>query len=142
MLFRSRIVAATNADLKAAVASGAFREDLFFRLAVIVVNLPPLRERGEDVAVVAQAFLDRFATENKKSGLSFSPDAQRAMQRHPWPGNVRELQNRIQRGAIMTDGKRITAADLDLDDGGESGPVSTLKEARDTLDRVVPSPAL
>ena len=130
-----RIVAATNADLKAAVASGAFREDLFFRLAVIVVNLPALRERGEDFAVVAQEFLDRFATENKKSGLSFAPDAQRAMQRHNWPGNVRELQNRIQRGVIMTDGKRITASDLDLDDAGDSGATTTLKEARDTLDR-------
>ena len=130
-----RIVAATNADLKAAVAGGAFREDLFFRLAVIVVNLPALRERGEDFAVVAQEFLDRFATENKKSGLSFAPDAQRAMQRHNWPGNVRELQNRIQRGVIMTDGKRITASDLDLDDAGDSGATTTLKEARDTLDR-------
>ena len=130
-----RIVAATNADLKQAVASGGFREDLFFRLAVIVVNLPPLRERGEDFAVVAREFLDRFATENKKSGLSFAPDAQRAMQRHNWPGNVRELQNRIQRGVIMTDGKRITAADLDLDDADESGATGTLKEARDTLDR-------
>ena len=130
-----RIVAATNADLKAAVASGAFREDLFFRLAVIVVNLPPLRERGEDFAVVAQEFLDRFAKENKKSGLSFAPDAQRAMQRHNWPGNVRELQNRIQRGVIMTDGKRITVSDLDLDDAGDSGAITTLKEARDTLDR-------
>ncbi|MEO7319130.1 MAG: PEP-CTERM-box response regulator transcription factor [Chthoniobacteraceae bacterium] len=131
----ARIVAATNADLKQAVASGAFREDLFFRLAVIVVNLPPLRERGEDFAVVAQEFLNRFAVENGKSGLSFASDAQRAMQRHTWPGNVRELQNRIQRGAIMTDGKRITAADLDLDDASESGATGTLKEARDTLDR-------
>ena len=138
----ARIVAATNADLKAAVASGAFREDLFFRLAVIVVHLPPLRERGEDFAVVAREFLERFAKENGKSGLSFAPDAQRAMQRHPWPGNVRELQNRIQRGVIMTDGKRITAADLDLDDAGESGATGTLKEARDTLDREMVQRAL
>ncbi len=137
-----RIVAATNADLKQSVASGAFREDLFFRLAVIVVNLPPLRERGEDFAVVAQDFLDRFAKENGKSGLSFSPDAQRAMQRHTWPGNVRELQNRIQRGVIMTDGKRITAHDLDLDDASESGAGSTLKAARDTLDREMVQRAL
>ena len=137
-----RIVAATNADLKAAVASGAFREDLFFRLAVIVVHLPPLRERGEDFAVVAQEFLERFATENGKSGLSFAPDAQRAMQRHGWPGNVRELQNRIQRGVIMTDGKRLTAADLDLDDGREASPGQTLKEARDILDREMVQRAL
>ena len=137
-----RIVAATNADLKQAVARGAFREDLFFRLAVIVVNLPPLRERGEDFAVVAQEFLERFATENGKSGLSFAPDAQRAMQRHGWPGNVRELQNRIQRGVIMTDGKRLTAADLDLDDGREASPGQTLKEARDILDREMVQRAL
>ena len=137
-----RIVAATNADLKQSVARGAFREDLFFRLAVIVVNLPPLRERGDDFAVVAQAFLDRFATENRKSGLSFSPDAQRAMQRHGWPGNVRELQNRIQRGVIMTDGKRLTATDLDLDDPRDAGTSTTLKEARDALDREMVQRAL
>ncbi len=137
-----RVVAATNADLKQAVASGAFREDLFFRLAVIVVNLPPLRERGDDFAVVARTFLDRFAAENKKSGLSFAPDAQRAMQRHGWPGNVRELQNRIQRGVIMTDGKRITAADLDLGDAGDGESATTLKEARDALDREMVQRAL
>ncbi len=138
----TRIVAATNADLKQSVAKGAFREDLYFRLAVIVVNLPPLRERGEDFAVVAQAFLDRFATENAKSGLSFAPDALRAMLRHAWPGNVRELQNRIQRGVIMADGKRLTAADLDLADASDAAAVSTLKEARDGLDREMVQRAL
>ena len=138
----TRIVAATNADLKQAVASGAFREDLYFRLAVVVVHLPPLRERGEDFAVVARAFLERFAAENGKSGLSFAPDAQRAMQRHAWPGNVRELQNRIQRGVIMTDGKRLTAADLDLADASETASGNTLKEARDSLDREMVQRAL
>ena len=137
-----RLVAATNADLKQSVAKGAFREDLYFRLAVVVVHLPPLRERGEDFAVVAQAFLDRFATENGKSGLSFATDAQRAMQRHAWPGNVRELQNRIQRGVIMTDGKRLTATDLDLADAGDNASGSTLKEARDSLDREMVQRAL
>ena len=137
-----RIVAATNADLKQSVAKGAFREDLYFRLAVIVVNLPPLRERGEDFAVVAQAFLDRFAAENGKSGLSFAPDAQRAMQRHAWPGNVRELQNRIQRGVIMADGKRLTATDLDLADASDNVSGGTLKEARDSLDREMVQRAL
>ena len=137
-----RIVAATNADLKQSVASGAFREDLYFRLAVVVVHLPPLRERGEDFAVVAQAFLDRFAAENGKSGLSFAPDAQRAMQRHAWPGNVRELQNRIQRGVIMADGKRLSASDLDLAEASESGAGHTLKEARDSLDREMVQRAL
>ena len=138
----TRIVAATNADLKQAVASGAFREDLYFRLAVVVLHLPPLRERGEDFAVVARAFLERFAAENGKSGLSFAPDAQRAMQRHGWPGNVRELQNRIQRGVIMTDGKRLTAADLDLADASETASGNTLKEARDSLDREMVQRAL
>jgi two-component system, NtrC family, response regulator len=100
-----RVIAATNADLKQAIAVGKFREDLYFRLAVVTLNLPPLRERGDDLVMVAQQFLQRYAAQNGKTGLSFSPNAVRALHRHPWPGNVRELQNRVQRAVIMADGK-------------------------------------
>ncbi len=131
----TRIVAATNSDLKAGVAAGTFREDLFFRLAVIVIELPPLRDRGEDVEVIAQAFLQRYAAQNGKTGVTFAPDAVRAIHLHQWPGNVRELQNRVQRGVIMADRKRITADDLELTEAVTGLPPQTLKEARDALDR-------
>ena len=138
----TRFIAATNADLKQLIANGKFREDLYFRLAVVVINLPPLRERGEDVAVVATEFLHRFAAQNGKTGLSFGPDALRAINRHPWPGNIRELQNRVQRAVIMADRKRITAMDLELGETGEPGGAATLKEARESVEREMVQQAL
>lgn len=131
-----RIVAATNADLKEAIKSGGFREDLYFRLAVVVVHLPALRERGDDVRLVSREFLKRFASQNGRKELSFTPDAERALLRHHWPGNVRELQNRVQRAVIMAEGGRLTAADLELTDTGEApAPGLTLKEAREQVER-------
>ncbi len=108
-----RVVAATNADLKSLIAKGEFREDLFFRLAVVVVNLPSLRMREDDTILLAQTFLARFAALNSKTGLSFSPEALRVLARHPWPGNVREMQNRVQRAVIMADSARIGVDDLE-----------------------------
>src|SRR5690606_6821764 len=128
-----RILAATNADLKKGMADGTFREDLFYRLAVIQIVLPPLREREDDILVLAQAFLQRFGQESGKTNLTFAPDAVRAIRQHEWPGNVRELQNRVRRGVIMG-GKRITAADLELTANG-TGSGSTLREAREQLER-------
>src|SRR5438309_1955681 len=127
----TRIIAATNVDLKQAVANGRFREDLYFRLAVVVIKLPPLRDRGEDVDLLAREFLQQFAAQSDKGSLRFAPDAVRAVKRHTWPGNVRELQNRIKRAVIMADGKRVTASDLELNAGGEVVPAATLKEARE-----------
>jgi len=139
----TRIVTATNVDLKAAVARGTFREDLFFRLAVIVIHLPPLRDRAGDVALLANAFLHRFAAENGRSGASFSPDALRAINSYAWPGNVRELQNRVQRAVIMGDNKRrLTAEDLELTSAQTGAPPLTLREARDNLDREMVTSAL
>ena len=109
-----RIIAATNADLKSAIADGRFREDLYFRLAVVVIGLPPLRERGDDIAVVATEFLNRFAAQSGKTGVTFAPETLRAAGRYSWPGNVRELQNRVHRAIIMADGRRITPADMEL----------------------------
>ncbi|HUS63481.1 MAG TPA: sigma-54 dependent transcriptional regulator [Kofleriaceae bacterium] len=105
-----RVIAATNVDLTAAMADGRFREDLFFRLSVIEIKIPPLRERAEDVMPLADGFLARFAGDAPRS---FTPEARAALEDHAWPGNVRELQNRVQR-AVLIGSPAITAADLDL----------------------------
>jgi two-component system NtrC family response regulator len=138
----TRVVAATNTDLKQAISQGKFREDLYFRLAVVVINLPPLRERGEDVALLGQQFLQRFAVENGKKGLVFAPETLRVMNRHTWPGNVRELQNRIQRAVIMADGKRISVADMELSEAADPLPTASLKQARENVERETVQQAL
>ena len=138
----TRVIAATNVDLKDAVAKGKFREDLYFRLAVVVIKLPPLRDRGEDVDLLAREFLQQFAAQCDKPSLTFAPDALRAVKRHTWPGNVRELQNRVKRAVIMADGKRVTASDLELTDGAEGIPAPTLKEARENIERELVEQAL
>lgn len=97
-----RVVAATNRDLEQMVKSGTFREDLYFRLAVIPVHLPPLRERPEDIALIAGHLLARHAVKLRRGVTGFSPEALAAMRRHPWQGNIRELDNRIQRGVALT----------------------------------------
>jgi two-component system NtrC family response regulator len=137
----ARIVAATNVNLQESVASGKFREDLYFRLAVLVVRLPALRERGDDVTLVAKEFLRRYGAQHLRTGLTFSPDALRAMNQHSWSGNVRELQNRVQRAVIMADGKRVTARDLELA-AADGAPAQTLREARDAVDREMVQGAL
>lgn len=106
-----RIVSATNADLPRMIREGQFREDLYYRLAVIELALPALRERPEDVPLLAEHFLQRFVPEG---GVSLSPDARQALAQHDWPGNVRELQNRLQRAALTRTGATISAADLGL----------------------------
>lgn len=130
-----RIIAATHADLKSAIADGRFREDLYFRLAVVVIGLPPLRERGNDIAVVATEFLNRFAAQSGKTGVTFAPETLRAASRYSWPGNVRELQNRVHRAIIMADGQRITPADMELNHVPGGIPATTLKEARENIER-------
>jgi two-component system NtrC family response regulator len=131
----TRVVAATNADLKKSMAAGTFREDLFYRLAVVQVALPPLRERANDVRLLAQYFLNRFAAQANKPNLSFDQDAIRALNRHTWPGNVRELENCVRRAAIMTEGRRVTAADLELNSSGMGANIVTLKDAREAVER-------
>jgi two-component system NtrC family response regulator len=138
----TRVVAATNADLRKAMATGAFREDLFYRLAVVQILLPPLRDRENDVRLLAQFFLNRFAAQANKPHLAFDPDAIRAMNRHAWPGNVRELENCVRRAAIMADGRRVKAADLELNPAGLGPNVTTLKEAREAVERQMVQHAL
>lgn len=130
----TRVIAATNADLKKGMTTGSFREDLFYRLAVVQITLPALRDRDDDKTLLAQAFLQRFAVENGKNGLTFAPDALRAIRMHSWPGNVRELQNRVKRGVIMSESKRINASDLELETSGAALQGITLKEARERLE--------
>jgi two-component system NtrC family response regulator len=131
----ARVITATNVDLQQAIAAGKFREDLYFRLAVVVIKLPPLRERGEDTGVLAREFLQRYSVQNGRANMTFAPEALRAMNCHPWPGNVRELQNRIKRAVIMTDGRRITEADLELTDSRSNPPALTLREARENVEK-------
>jgi two-component system, NtrC family, response regulator len=131
----TRVVAATNVNLQEAVAAGRFREDLYFRLAVVVVKVPPLRERGDDIRLVAKEFLRRYSRQHKKGLATFTADAQRALTLHPWPGNVRELQNRVQRAVIMSEGRRVTAGDLELADLLAEQAPQTLREAREAVER-------
>jgi two-component system response regulator HydG len=107
-----RVLAATNVDLAAAVAAGTFREDLYYRLAVFPVRLPPLRERGDDVALLAAHFLVDAAARAGKKLAGFSADALEVLLRWPWPGNVRELSNAVERAAILEDGAEVTTASL------------------------------
>ena len=139
----TRIVAATNADIKQMIDNGKFREDLYFRLAVVTIRLLPLRERGDDIAFLAREFLQRYAAQSGRTKLVFSPGALRAMSRYSWPGNVRELQNRVKRGVIMASGSRVTAKDLELDqdlDATSSAP--TLRQAREHVEREMIQQAL
>ena len=98
-----RLIAATNRDLRAEVDAGRFRQDLFYRMNVVPITLPPLRERGDDILLLAQHFLDASAKRQRKNIVSFSPDARELLLRHPWPGNVRELENALERAVALSD---------------------------------------
>jgi DNA-binding NtrC family response regulator len=107
-----RLVAATNKNLAELVKTGAFREDLFFRLQTVEIWLPPLRERLEDIPLMAQAFLRQFAKENDKNVTGFTADALELLLHYRWPGNVRELRTAVERGVVLCRGDRVTARDL------------------------------
>ncbi|MFI5445898.1 PEP-CTERM-box response regulator transcription factor [Polaromonas sp. UC242_47] len=107
-----RIVCATHQDLNALSKEGRFREDLYYRLAEIVVKIPPLRERVGDAALLAHAFVRRFSQEQNRSSMTLSEEAVRAIELHPWPGNIRELENCIKRATIMAEGNQITSEDV------------------------------
>ncbi len=107
-----RIVAATNRDLEAEVEGGRFREDLYYRLNVIPLHLPPLRERGGDILLLSDYFLTQFCRKKNRKKLGFSPDVEAVLQHYPWPGNVRELENIMERLSILCDGEVVQRADL------------------------------
>ena len=134
----TRIVCATHQDLEAMIGEQAFREDLFYRLAEIVIRIPALAERAGDATLLAKAFLKRFSKEMNPAVTGFAPDALAAIDAWNWPGNVRELENRVKRAVIMSDGKLIAAEDLDLTRDGEEEPCAlNLKSAREEADRKV-----
>ncbi len=121
-----RIISATNADLRAEVAAGRFRQDLLFRLNTIEIHVPPLRERREDIPQLAQHFLEIYARRYRKNLAGFDSAALDALLAHPWPGNVRELDHAIERAVLMAAGDRIRPADLALRRGGEPGRLEDL----------------
>jgi DNA-binding NtrC family response regulator len=127
-----RILSATNADLAAEVQAGRFREDLLFRLNTIRIHLPPLRERPEDIPMLASHFLGRYSARYRKNLSGFDGAASRALAQHPWPGNVRELAHVVERAVLMTAEDEIRAADLGLAEA--SGRPPTLEDL--TLEEV------
>ena len=131
----TRIVCATHQNVDAMVAVGRFREDLYYRLAEIVVRIPALAERSGDAGVLARHFLAKYAKAMPVGVTGFAPDARAAIDGGGWPGNVRELENRIKRAVIMADGKLITAADLDLDGNADEAEGLNLRAVREVADR-------
>jgi two-component system NtrC family response regulator len=133
-----RIIAATNSDIESDISTGNFREDLYYRLNVISITLPPLKERGEDVILLAKAFLKRFSQEMGINVSGFTPEALSAIRWYNWPGNVRELENKVRRAIIMAREPYISPEDLDLDGAGKEAPAQpqdlTLKGAREHLE--------
>ncbi len=138
----ARVIAATNTNLQEAMKKGSFREDLFYRLAVVVVELPALRDRDGDVLLLAKYFLQKYAAESRKRGVSFGAAAVQAMTSYRWPGNVRELENRIRRAVIMADGSKLSPTDLGLEAVGTPAPGLGLREAREALERELVQQAL
>jgi two-component system NtrC family response regulator len=130
----TRVLTATNRDIKEAMSNGSFREDLYFRIGVITIQLPRLREREGDVLLLSQAFLNRYAKEGKKRLTGFTREAIDAIEGYDWPGNVRELENKIKRAVVMAEGTRVKPEDLEMALGEEKQPTG-LKEAREALER-------
>jgi two-component system NtrC family response regulator len=130
----ARVVTATNADLRKGMLGGTFREDLFYRLAVVQIVLPPLRDREGDIRLLSQFFLQRFCQQQGKTGLTFDQESLRGLDRYHWPGNVRQLENNIRRAVIMAEGKRLTVRDLELT-AAAGGAATSLKDARENLER-------
>jgi two-component system, NtrC family, response regulator len=133
-----RVLSATHRDLKAMIGEQEFREDLYFRLGEISLTIPPLRDRPNDVLMIAQSLLDRFAPDLK---LRFSDSAKAAMRAWPWSGNVRELENRVKRASIMAEGNLVHPSDLELGEAQHTASLN-LKQARDEVERKTLSAAL
>ncbi len=125
-----RVIAATNRSLTEEVEKKRFREDLYYRLTVINVDLPPLREREDDIAIIGNYLLGVYAAENNKANLSFGPSALQRMRSYDWPGNIRELENRIKRAVILSSTNRLTAEDLGFEGSAANGQKS-LQEVRE-----------
>jgi two-component system, NtrC family, response regulator len=140
----TRVIAATHADLEVSVRESRFREDLYFRLAVVRLSLPPLRERGDDVIELAEHLISVFSKELRKNPKMLSKPALEAMRRWNWPGNVRELQNRVKRAVVFAEGPFIGPDELELEipTAGEAAHGATLKQAKEELEREIVAKAL
>jgi two-component system NtrC family response regulator len=132
-----RVVAATNRDLLEDMAVGRFREDLYYRLSVVNILVPPLRERGDDLRILAEYFLDDYARLHRRRLKGFTQAALRALQQHAWPGNVRELENRVQRAVILCQDASIRPEDLELAGDDVAPPTQSLQRARDDAERAL-----
>jgi two-component system NtrC family response regulator len=135
-----RVVCATHRNLLALIDEGQFREDLYYRISEITVQIPALREREGDVLLIARALLNTFGQSLGKTRLNFAPDAVRALERHHWPGNIRELENRLKRALIMSESGQLTAQDLELDPDDDEvvatiEPPPDLRQAREQAER-------
>jgi transcriptional regulator with PAS, ATPase and Fis domain len=129
-----RVVAATNRELKNAIARGTFRKDLFYRLDVFNINLPPVRDRGDDKIILARYFLNKFSKEMNLT-KTFSPEAIDSIKGYDWPGNVREIINKIRRSVVISMELAITPEDMDLDIPVQTDVLTSLKEVRHTLEK-------
>jgi two-component system NtrC family response regulator len=130
-----RIVCATHQSLKDHIASGRFREDLYYRIAEIVVEIPPLRDRRGDAALLAHSFVHRFAADQRRGAMTLLPDAVAAIEAHQWPGNVRELENVVKRAVIMADGLTINATDLGLASADAEPAILNLRRVREEAEK-------
>ncbi|MFP5408718.1 MAG: PEP-CTERM-box response regulator transcription factor [Gammaproteobacteria bacterium] len=137
-----RVVCATHRDLAGMIREGGFREDLYYRLSEITIQIPPLRDRPGDAVLLAQALLERNAREMGRGIKGFTADALAALESHGWPGNVREMENLIKRATIMADGTQITADDLGLGGGAAEPQPFNLRQAREQAERLAVSRAL
>lgn len=146
LFVNTRIIAATNINIEEAMNAGMFREDLYYRIGVINITLPPLREREGDILLLAEHFLENMSREAGVPFSGYSSAAKKALLHHNWPGNVRELENKVRRAMIMSGGQRITDEDLGLMQGPAGAPAAngnqTLKEARNAVERELVDAAL
>ncbi len=129
-----RVVAATNRNLEDMIAEGTFREDLYYRLNVVNLWLPPLRERGDDAFIIAKALLSKYADELNSPVKGFAPSALSAIKKYPWPGNIRQLENRIKKALVLCDQSLLGAADMDLEEGSTE-PLLPLERAKEEFQR-------
>jgi two-component system NtrC family response regulator len=130
-----RVIAATNKDLKEEIGEDRFREDLYYRLGVVTITMPPLRERAGDAVLLAKAFLQTFSTNYRKAIKGFRADAQDAIAYYDWPGNVRELENRVKRAVVMCEGKFVVPGDLELDAYRDSSAPKSLRQIREETEK-------
>ncbi len=130
-----RVICATHRDLPALIIDGAFRQDLYYRISEVTIQIPPLRDREGDVPLIARMLLNRYSRQLKRSQLNLSPDALNALKLYPWPGNVRELENRLKRAVIMCESDLVSAQDLELEANEMSVTPLNLRQARERAER-------